>query len=88
MPSELLAPPAAPVRLLLRPREAAEALAVSPRTLWHLSAPRGPIPVLRLPGRGAARSLRYDIRDLMSWIDRMRQEEQLETATAAGRVTA
>jgi len=66
--SDLFALPA-PVRLLLTPREAAAALSISPRTLWELTAPRGPIAVLRLPGRGKARSLRYDIRDLQKFID-------------------
>jgi excisionase family DNA binding protein len=67
----LLSRPAEPVRLLLRPREAAEALALSPRTLWTLTR-RGEIPALRVPGRGKARSLRYSVADLQAWIDRQR----------------
>jgi excisionase family DNA binding protein len=57
------------LRLLLRPREAAEALAVSPRTLWQLTA-SGELTAIRLPGRGKARSLRYVVADLERWIER------------------
>ncbi|HYT87896.1 MAG TPA: helix-turn-helix domain-containing protein [Gemmataceae bacterium] len=53
----------APLQLLLAPRAAAAALSVSERTLWGLSAPRGPIPVVRL-----GRSVRYDLRDLEEFI--------------------
>jgi excisionase family DNA binding protein len=42
------------VKLLLTPPEAAEALAVSERTLWAMTYPRGPIPVVRL-----GRAVRY-----------------------------
>jgi hypothetical protein len=64
------------LKLLLTPKEAARALSISERTLWGLTAPRGPIPVLRLPGRGSkARALRYPIADLQRWID------QQQTAT-------
>jgi len=38
-------------RLLLTPREAAYKLSISLRHLWGLSAPRGPIPVVRLGRR-------------------------------------
>ena len=59
-------------RLLLKSREAADALGISDRTLWELTA-RGEIPVLRIPGRGKeARSLRYDVDDLRDWIDRQK----------------
>lgn len=54
----------APVQLLLTPREAAKAMAVSERTLWGWSEPRGPIPVVRL-----GRSVRYYQRDLVAFID-------------------
>jgi excisionase family DNA binding protein len=64
-------------RLLLKSREAADALGIGERTLWELTA-RGEIPVIRIPGRGKrARSLRYDVDDLRAWIDRQK---------AAGRV--
>ncbi len=55
----------APPRLLLRPAEAAEALGVSEKTLWSLTAPRGPIRALRI----GARSIRYSVSALQAWID-------------------
>lgn len=48
---------------LLTPAQAAEVLSVSERTLWSLSDPRGPIPVIRLK-----RSVRYCPHTLRSWI--------------------
>jgi len=50
-------------KLLLRPPEAAEALGLSPRALWSLTAPRGPIPAVYL-----GRSVRYDPETLRRWI--------------------
>ena len=50
-------------RLLLKPREAAEALAISPRTLWARTN-AGEIPCVRL-----GRAVRYDPADLRAWID-------------------
>lgn len=35
-------------RILLKPREAAELLAVSERQLWSQTSPRGPIPSVRI----------------------------------------
>src|SRR6516164_7753299 len=69
----LLTPRASNVpRLLLKSREAADALGISDRTLWELTA-RGEIPVLRIPGRGKeARALRYDVDDLRTGIDRQK----------------
>ena len=55
--------PAARTRLLLRPAEAAEALAVSPRKLWELTN-RGVIPSVRID-----RCVRYDLGDLRRWIN-------------------
>jgi excisionase family DNA binding protein len=60
--------------MLLTAKEAARALAISPRTLWELTA-RGELPSLRLPGRGKARSLRYSVADLQSWIDRVKAQQ-------------
>jgi excisionase family DNA binding protein len=54
-------------RLLLTTRQAAAALAVSPRTLWQLTA-NGELTALRLPGRGKARTIRYAVEDLQRWI--------------------
>jgi len=59
-----LRPAPAPV-LALRPREAAKALGISERLLWSLTAPRGPIPVVRV---GAARL--YRLADLDGWLAR------------------
>lgn len=56
-------PPTAPV-LLLTPRDAARSLAVSERTLWSLSQPRGPIPVVRV----SARTVRYSTDTLARYI--------------------
>ena len=59
------APPpttASPV-LLVDTRDAARMLAISERTLWGRTAPRGPIPVLRF-----GRAVRYAIADLASYV--------------------
>jgi hypothetical protein len=60
-----------PVRLLLTPRQAAEALAISERTLAELRR-RGELVPIRIRGRGAARSLRFVVLDLQSWIERQK----------------
>jgi excisionase family DNA binding protein len=54
-------------KLLLTVREAAEALSVSERTLWALTAPRGPIRSVRL-----GRSVRYSADSLRDWIESQR----------------
>jgi len=51
-------------RLLLSVREAAKMLAISERTLWSITAPRGPLPCVRI-----GRSVRYDLRDLQAFIN-------------------
>lgn len=55
--------------LALRPREAAKALGISARTLWGLTAPRGPIPCLRI-GHGKRRTVLYPTADLQAWLSR------------------
>jgi excisionase family DNA binding protein len=50
-------------RILLKPGEAARALAISPRKLWDLTK-RGQIPHLRI-----GRSVRYATADLQAWVD-------------------
>ena len=50
-------------RLLARPAEAAEMLAICERSLWSLTK-RGEIPCVRM-----GRSVRYDLADLRKWID-------------------
>lgn len=67
-------PDAATEQLLLTPREAAEALAISERTLWGLTQPRGSIPCIRL-----GRAVRYSTDDLRRWI-----EEQSQCSGADG----
>ena len=49
--------------LLLTPQEAAEALAISPRKLWGMTA-SDEIPHIRL-----GRCVRYPVDDLQRWID-------------------
>ena len=57
-------PTTAHTNLLLSARDAAQALAVSPRTLWGLTSPRGPIRCVRI-----GRSVRYDPADLRSFAE-------------------
>ena len=49
--------------LLLTPPQAAEALAISPRKLWGMTA-SGEIPHVRI-----GRSVRYQVDDLRDWIE-------------------
>ena len=53
----------APLTLLLDSRTAAKALSISERTLWQLSKD-GEIPRVKI-----GRSVRYDRRDLIAFID-------------------
>jgi hypothetical protein len=55
--------------LALRPREAAKALGISPRTLWGLTSPRGPIPCVRI-GHGGRQNVLYPVADLQAWLSR------------------
>jgi excisionase family DNA binding protein len=55
-------------RLLWTPRQAAKELAVSERTLWDRTVPRGTIPVVKI-----GRSVRYDPQDLQHWIDEKKE---------------
>lgn len=57
-----------PPKLLLSVREASLALGVSPRTLFSCTAPRGPIPVVKIGGR-----VLYAIGDLQTFIAAQRQ---------------
>lgn len=50
-------------QILLRPREAAERLAISERKLWSLTQ-AGEIKAIRI-----GRCVRYDLRDLLTWIE-------------------
>lgn len=58
-------------RLLLSVREAAKMLAISERTLWSITAPRGPLPCVRI-----GRSVRYDLRDLRAFINSRKEVRQ------------
>jgi len=58
--------------LALRPREAAKALGISARTLWGLTAPRGPIPCVRI-GVGKRQSVLYPTADLQAWLTQQAQ---------------
>ena len=55
------------LKLLLTPQEAAEALAISPRTLWARTSPRGPIPSVRI-----GKCVRYAEDDLREMIEQMK----------------
>ena len=59
--------------LLLTAREATKALAISERTLWSLTDPRGPIRCLRI-----GRAVRYDPADLSAWIESAKSEKTCE----------
>ncbi len=61
--------------LALRPRDAAKALGISVRTLWGLSAPRGPIPCVRV-GHGARRSVLYPTDGLRCWLREQADAEE------------
>ena len=58
-----MSPPDLPT--LLTRRQAAERLSISERKLLDLTAPRGPVPVLR-----DGRWVRYDPRDLDAYVQR------------------
>jgi hypothetical protein len=68
--------PSSPLALALRPREAARALGISARTLWGLTAPRGPIPAIRV-GHGKRQTVLYSVDALKAWLAR-------ESSTAKG----
>ncbi len=60
--------PARSEKLLLTPREAAETLSVCEKSLWSLTAPRGPIKSVRL-----GRSVRYSVDALREFISQQSQ---------------
>ncbi|REK24791.1 MAG: DNA-binding protein [Planctomycetota bacterium] len=61
--------------LALRPREAATALGISPRTLWGLTTPRGPIPCVRI-GQGKRQTVLYPVAELQAWLSRQAEAEK------------
>ncbi len=60
-------------KLLLTPREAADALSVCEKTLWATTAPRGDLRPTRI-----GRAVRYSVAELERWI----AERQSTEATA------
>jgi len=69
--------------LALRPRGAAAALGISPRTLWALTAPRGPIPCLRV-GHGKRQTVLYPVADLQAWLSRQAGTDTARWSAAKG----
>jgi hypothetical protein len=59
--------------LLLTARDAARLLAVCEKTLYLLTQPRGPLPVVRI-GRG----VRYDMRDLERFVNQQKFNAETE----------
>lgn len=68
--------PEAPDRFLLTVRDAAKFLSISVKTLWKLTAPRGPLPSVHF-----GRTVRYPIDDLKAAILGMRCKAPLTTLT-------
>ena len=65
---------------LLNARAAARVLAVCEKQLWLLTAPRGPIPLIRIGKRG----IRYDVGDLQRFIDEQKTGKTTESGEVAG----
>jgi excisionase family DNA binding protein len=63
-----------PPPLALRPREAANALSISPRLLWQLTKD-GVIPCVRV-GSGTRRTVLYPLNELHAWLSRRAQAEK------------
>lgn len=61
--------------LALRPRKTAKALDISARTLWGLTAPRGPIPCVRI-GHGKRQTVLYPVADLQAWLSQQAEAEK------------
>lgn len=61
--------------LALRPAAAAEAIGISERTLWALTAPRGPIPCVRV-GQGKRRTVLYPIAKLEAWLSQQTEAKK------------
>jgi predicted DNA-binding transcriptional regulator AlpA len=58
--------------LMVPIRIAAEMLGFSERSLWTLTAPRGPIPVVRPHG---TRTVRYSVEALKAWVAKQQSVE-------------
>jgi predicted DNA-binding transcriptional regulator AlpA len=55
--------------ILLTAPEAAKALSISERTLWSVTAPRGPLACVRI-----GKCIRYDVADLRDYIASSKSE--------------
>ena len=51
-------------RLLISTRDAAKTLSVCEKTLWNITVPRGPIPVVRI-----GRRVLYHVDDLTAFVE-------------------
>jgi excisionase family DNA binding protein len=60
-------------KLLLTPREAADALSVCEKTLWSMTAPRGDLRPTKI-----GRAVRYSVAELERWIA---EQQRVEVAT-------
>jgi len=70
-PEGLDVPSTEPTRLVLRPRDAAKALGISPRHLWQLTKD-GHIPCVRL-GNGKRQTILYPLAELRAWLSQQVQ---------------
>lgn len=57
--------------LALRPREAAKALGIGQRLLWDLTAPRGPIPAVKV-----GTCVLYPVDGLRKWLAQQSQQPE------------
>lgn len=67
--SDIFDPPPTP-HLLLTAAAAARVLSISPRTLWARTFPRGPIPVVKIPG---TRTVRYRLTALKEFVESVQE---------------
>jgi hypothetical protein len=76
-PKEDAAPPRreAPERGFMNAKQAAEYLSIGERLLWSMTAPRGPLPSVRL-----GKAVRYPVGDLEATLQRMRSKPRRESA--------
>lgn len=65
------------IPLALSPRDAAKCLSISERTLWSATAPRGPIPAVKLGNR-----VLYPVAGLQEWLTRSANEQLQEESGA------
>jgi hypothetical protein len=69
MPNETATPLVPP--LVVDAVEVARLIAISPRSLWAATAPRGDLPCIRI-----GRMVRYRPQDLQDWLERHRANSQ------------